>query len=55
MNKALVQLQPAALAVPVGNLENYISAVYRLPILSVDEEQRLARRLRDHNDLEAAR
>jgi RNA polymerase sigma-32 factor len=55
MNKALVQLQPATLAVPVGNLENYISAVYRLPILSVDEEQRLARRLRDHNDLEAAR
>jgi RNA polymerase sigma-32 factor len=55
MNKALVQLQSAALAVPVGNLETYISAVYQLPILSAEEEKDLAIRLRKHNDLEAAR
>jgi RNA polymerase sigma-32 factor len=55
MNRALTQLQPAALAVPVGNLETYISAVYQLPILTVDEERGLATRLREHNDLEAAR
>jgi RNA polymerase sigma-32 factor len=55
MNRALTQLQPAALTVPVGNLETYISAVYQLPILTVDEERGLATRLREHNDLEAAR
>jgi len=55
MTKALVQLQSAALAVPVGNLETYISAVYRVPILSADEEKDLATRLRKYNDLEAAR
>jgi RNA polymerase sigma-32 factor len=55
MSKALVQLQTSALAVPVGDLDTYINAVYRVPILSADEEQDLARQLRDHNDLEAAR
>ncbi len=56
MSNALVQLQPASLAVvPVGNLETYISAVYRVPILSAEEEKELATRLREHNDLEAAR
>jgi RNA polymerase sigma-32 factor len=55
MSQALVQLQSTGLAVPVGNLEAYINAVYRLPILSADEERNLAVRLRDHGDLEAAR
>lgn len=39
----------------LSSLENYIQAVNRFPILSADEEQRLARRFREHNDLEAAR
>jgi RNA polymerase sigma-32 factor len=55
MNKALVQLQTSALAVPVGNLETYIAAVYRVPILSAEDEKNLATRLRERNDLEAAR
>jgi RNA polymerase sigma-32 factor len=55
MSKALVQLQSSSLAVPVGNLDTYINAVYQVPILSADEEKELAIRLRDHNDLEAAR
>lgn len=55
MSKALVQLQTSALAVPVGNLETYIGAVYRVPILSAADERDLATRLREHNDLEAAR
>ncbi|MBA2492868.1 MAG: RNA polymerase sigma factor RpoH [Gammaproteobacteria bacterium] len=55
MNQALVQLRSAALAVPVGNLDTYISAVYQLPILSAQEEKSLATKLRDHDDLEAAR
>jgi RNA polymerase sigma-32 factor len=39
----------------LGSLENYIQAVNRFPILSAEEEQRLARRFREENDLEAAR
>jgi len=39
---------------PLGNLDAYISAVNRLPLLTAEEETDYARRLRDHNDLEAA-
>ena len=39
---------------PLGNLDAYISAINRLPLLTLEEEQDAARRLRDHNDLEAA-
>ncbi|MDG4553848.1 MAG: RNA polymerase sigma factor RpoH [Candidatus Competibacter sp.] len=42
------------LPVPVDSLENYIQAVSQVPILSAEEEQDLARRLRLRNDLEAA-
>jgi RNA polymerase sigma-32 factor len=40
---------------PVGNLDAYISAVNRLPLLSPERESELARRLREEQDLEAAR
>lgn len=39
---------------PIGNLDAYISAVNRLPFLTLDEERSLATRLRDNNDLAAA-
>ena len=39
---------------PLGNLDAYISAVNRMPMLTLEEEQSAARRLRDQNDLEAA-
>jgi len=39
---------------PLGNLEAYISAVNRFPMLSLEEEQSFARRLKDQNDLESA-
>jgi RNA polymerase sigma-32 factor len=39
---------------PLGNLDAYISAVNRLPLLTLEEEQGYARKLRAHNDLEAA-
>jgi RNA polymerase sigma-32 factor len=42
---------PAAL----GSLENYIQAVNRFPLLSAEQEHALALRLRDQNDLDAAR
>src|SRR5476649_2090776 len=38
----------------LGNLDAYISAVNRLPMLSHEEEMSLARRLRESNDLAAA-
>ncbi len=48
--------QTMALPVPaVGTLDNYIQAVNRMPMLSLEEEISLARRYREHEDLEAAR
>ena len=38
----------------LGNIDAYISAVNRLPMLTHEEEMSLARRLRDQNDLGAA-
>ncbi len=38
-----------------GSIESYIQTISRLPILSQEEELRLARRLRDDDDIEAAR
>ena len=38
----------------LGNIDAYISAVNRLPMLSHDEEISLAQRLKEHNDLAAA-
>ena len=43
------------LAIPMGSLEAYTQAVSHIPILSAEEEKSLARRLRDFNDLDAAR
>jgi RNA polymerase sigma-32 factor len=40
---------------PTGSLEAYIQAVNRFPILTAEEELRLARRFREQDDLEAAR
>ena len=38
----------------LGNLDAYISAVNRMPMLTLEEEQGAARRLRDDNDIDAA-
>ena len=38
-----------------GSIESYIQSISRLPILSQEEEVHLARRLRDDDDIEAAR
>ena len=40
---------------PLGSLEAYIGAVHQIPVLSVEDEQDLARRYRDEEDLAAAR
>jgi RNA polymerase sigma-32 factor len=44
-----------ALAGPVGSLDAYIQGVGAIPVLSKEDEQDLARRLREDEDLEAAR
>ena len=44
-----------ALAGPVGSLDAYIQGVGSIAVLSKEDEQALARRLRDDEDLEAAR
>ncbi|WP_295857438.1 RNA polymerase sigma factor RpoH [uncultured Xylophilus sp.] len=51
---AVAASNPWALVPPLGNLDAYISAINRLPLLTLDEEQEAAKRLRDHNDLDAA-
>ncbi|QIK38701.1 RNA polymerase sigma factor RpoH [Caldichromatium japonicum] len=40
---------------PTGTIEAYINSAYQIPVLSAEEERSLALRLRDHNDMEAAR
>lgn len=54
MNTALVR-QNMMLPVPIADLDSYIEAVNRIPVLTADEEKALAVRLQQHNDLEAAR
>ena len=39
---------------PLGHLDAYISAVNRMPMLTLEQEQTFARLLKDNNDLEAA-
>ena len=51
---ALTVRDPWALVPSLGNLDAYISAVNRLPMLTHPEEVQLARRLHDHGDIEAA-
>jgi RNA polymerase sigma-32 factor len=45
---------PWAVVPSLGNLDAYISAVNRLPLLTLEEEQECARKFKQHNDLEAA-
>jgi RNA polymerase sigma-32 factor len=51
---ALTVRDPWSLVPSLGNLDAYIAAVNRLPLLSPTEETDLARRLRDQGDLQAA-
>jgi RNA polymerase sigma-32 factor len=51
---ALTVRDPWAMVPSLGNLDAYISAVNRIPLLTQEEEVSLARRLRTHADLESA-
>ena len=55
-------LIPNSLPVPalnglsaLGSLEAYVGAVHQIPVLSAEDEQALARRYHEQNDLDAAR
>ena len=58
MSNALVTHNLPILSLPglgaLGSLEAYIGGVHQIPVLTVENEQRLARSLRDDNDLQAA-
>ena len=51
---ALTMANPWAVVPSLGNLDAYITAANRLPMLTPEEEQQFARQLKDNNDLEAA-
>ncbi|MDH4482196.1 MAG: RNA polymerase sigma factor RpoH [Rhodoferax sp.] len=53
-NTALATANPWSLVPPLGNLDAYISAANRLPMLTLEEEQRFARQFKNDNDLDAA-
>ncbi len=55
MSNALVASNTMSLPVPGEQLDNYLREVYRTPVLSAERERELALRLRDHDDLDAAR
>ena len=51
---ALAPANPWSLVPSLGNLDAYISAANRMPMLTLEEEQRFARQFKDNHDLEAA-
>ena len=54
MSSALAAPNPWAMVPPLGNLDAYISAVNRMPMLTLEQEQKFARQLRDDHDVDAA-
>ena len=55
MSNALATATPFNFPAPGGDLNNYLIKINKIPILSADREYLLAVRLRDDNDLRAAR
>jgi RNA polymerase sigma-32 factor len=51
---ALAVRDPWTLVPSLGNLDAYISAVNRIPLLTADEEATFGQRLREHGDVQAA-
>ena len=55
LDTALTLKNPWAVVPSLGHLDAYISAVNRMPMLTLEEEQEAARQLKADDDLEAAR
>ena len=52
-----ISLSPAKMNLPTlasGSIDSYLQAVSSIPVLEVDDEQQLARKLRDDGDIQAA-
>ena len=54
LDTALALKNPWAVVQSLGHLDAYISAVNRMPMLTPEQEQEFARKLKNENDLEAA-
>lgn len=55
MTNALTAIPSVNLPVPGEQLGSYLRVIHSIPMLSAEREHELALRLRDHNDLDAAR
>tara|TARA_B100000029_G_C17378791_1_gene888892 strand:- start:68 stop:931 length:864 start_codon:yes stop_codon:yes gene_type:complete len=53
--KYMNQLTNLKFALPVGSIDSYVHSVNQVPILTLEEEQQLARLLKENGDIEAAR
>ncbi len=51
----MLAVQMPTVATSIGSVEGYIQTVNRFPVLTPEEELRLARKFRDDSDLESAR
>jgi len=51
---AVAMANPWAVVPPLGNLDAYITAANRLPMLTLEQEQEFARKFRETGDIEAA-
>ena len=51
---AVASVNPWSVVPPLGNLDAYISAVNRMPMLTLEQEQSFAKSLKDDNNLDAA-
>ncbi|HEV8691164.1 MAG TPA: sigma-70 factor domain-containing protein, partial [Ideonella sp.] len=51
---ALALRDPWAMVPPIGNLDAYITAINRIPLLTAEEESSLAQRLQGQGDLQSA-
>jgi RNA polymerase sigma-32 factor len=51
---SVTAVNPWAMVPPLGNLDAYISAVNRLPMLTLEQEQAFAKDLKENNNLDAA-
>ncbi len=55
MQATMSMATPVPVPMATGSIEAYIQSVNRFPLLTAEEERDLGTRLRDGNDLDAAR
>ena len=53
-HNALAPANPWSMVPPLGDLDAYISAVNRLPMLTLEQEQEFSKKLKENNDLDSA-